>query len=261
MNASKEFAFPSSIHETLAYYVYAYIDTSNQKYVYIGKGKDNRCFSHVKAALDTNEMSEKNARILELYESKLLRIDIIAYGLQEEVAERVEASLIDVLGLHTLENVNRGKGTKAYGRKSVDEIVAELCPDEIPNLSYFKDDVILVRLSNDYFSGMPAEELYERTRGVWKASREKAEKAKFALSISRGVVREVYEVAGWFQGGSTAYWTRESSLDDEKWQEKIEFVGRVADDEVRSKYIWKSVSNLYSNGERNPIKYAGPSFD
>ena len=254
--------FPASIHEKLGYYVYAYVNTrdAGEEYVYIGKGKGDRCFSHVKAALENPEESVKQSKIYDLYHNGNLRIDIVAFGVDEDVAMKIEASIIDILGVHNLENVNRGHGSREYGRKTTQEVIAELCPDEIQDKSYFTEDVILIRLRKEYFSGISSQELYDWTRGVWKASMRSVEKTKYALAISGGIVREVYEIAGWFKGGSTAYFSRESFPEDESWQERVEFVGRVADDTIRNKYIWKDISKLYSNGEQNPIKYVGPSF-
>ena len=261
MNPKMRTMFPRSIHDELGYYVYAYIDVSDsgEKYVYVGKGKADRCFSHLREAKRGD--SEKDRTIFRLYKNDELRIDIIAHGLEEDAAEKVEASLIDVLRLHGIKNKKRGKGAAEYGRKSVDEIVAELQRDEISDLSYFKDNVVLIRLSDDYYSGMPDEELYERARGVWRASMENAGKASYALAVSGGIVREVYLIAGWFQGGSTAYWTRNSDPHDKEWKERIEFVGRIADEASRKRYHLKDVSSLYKDGEQNPIKYAGPEFN
>ncbi len=44
-------SFPSEIHEKLKVYVYIYVDTSGEEedIIYVGKGKGNRCFAHLKS--------------------------------------------------------------------------------------------------------------------------------------------------------------------------------------------------------------------
>ena len=58
---------PQEIHKNLGHYIYVYVDTSFEKeqIFYVGKGKDNRCFSHLTSTAE----NEKNLRIEELKES------------------------------------------------------------------------------------------------------------------------------------------------------------------------------------------------
>jgi len=44
------------------------------------------------------------------------------------------------------------------------------------------------------------------------------------------------------------------TCDPARTANRIAFVGRVADDGIRSKYVGKSVANLYEYGEANPVK-------
>ena len=41
----------------------------------------------------------------------------------------------------------------------------------------------------------------------------------------------------------------------EELKSRYEFVGRIAPDDVRKNYKDKSVSNIFSKGEQNPIRY------
>jgi len=66
-------------------------------------------------------------------------------------------------------------------------------------------------------------------------------------------VREIYEVSGWFEAGQTAYFTRPfESVDD---PQRIEFVGRIAPDAMRKRYLFKSVREYFVPGNSNPIQY------
>lgn len=247
--------FPKCIHEALGHYVYVYVNKDNGEILYVGKGQGNRCFEHLNAA----DGKDKTETFNELYAKDILRIDILAYNLDEVTALKVEAATIDLTGLENLYNEKRGKDSREYGRITTDDLIAKLDATEILS-SEIKDDCILIRINHSYRSGMPPLELYEATRGVWKASLEKCEKVKFAMSVYQGVIREVYDVKAWFPGGSTMYSTRESFPHDDDWNSRVEFVGRVADDDIRKKYIHKNIVKIWSNGAQNPIRYIGPSF-
>ena len=246
--------FPSAIFNSLKHYVYVYVSISGgvDKIIYVGQGSCNRCFAHLKP--DTN--SDKYNTINSAIKNGKLRIDILVYGVDEATALKVEAAIIDLVGLKNLKNKKRGNEAREYGRITTDDLIAKLQPDKIKNAEEFTERRILIR-NNNYYSGITDLELYEGTRGVWRASMEKCKKAKYALSVHSGVVREVYLIADWHQGGSTFYSTR---TPNQKWKERVEFVGRIADDKIRNKYLHKDVSELWKFGAQNPITYFGPVF-
>jgi hypothetical protein len=51
----------------------------------------------------------------------------------------------------------------------------------------------------------------------------------------------VYEINDWYE-----------SLE---YPSRIEFNWKVASDNIREKYIYKSISNYFTQGSQNPIKY------
>ena len=191
-----------------------------------------------------------------------IRIDILAYGMKDETtALKVEAAAIDLIRLKNLSNTRRGHEAGHYGRITTTDLIGKLFPNAQLNTQSFTDNCILIRINKLYYSGIPPIELYEKTRGVWRASLSNCEKTKYALAVCQGIVREVYLVAGWFKGGSTMYSTRESYPNKKTWTERMEFVGRIADEDIRNKYIHQDVSQLWSNGAQYPITYFGPSFN
>ncbi len=246
--------FPKCIHEALGHYVYVYVNKDNGETLYVGKGQGDRCFDHLNAA----DGKDKSREFNELYENDILRIDILAYNLDEETALIVEAAAIDLTGLDSLWNEKRGKDSREYGRTTTDDLVAKLDATEISS-SEFKDDCILIRINKRYFAGMSPLELYEATRGVWKVGLKNRDKVKYALAIYQGVIREVYAVMGWFPEGSTMYSTRPMPQDEENGT-RVEFVGLVAGDDIRKKYMHKNIEKIWPNGAQNPIRYIGPSF-
>lgn len=81
--------FSAKVTEQLKFYVYLYIDPRTEKVFYIGKGRGNRVFSHLR----TQDDSEKTRIISELRDLKLQpRIELLKYGLTEQEAFLVEAT-------------------------------------------------------------------------------------------------------------------------------------------------------------------------
>lgn len=114
-----------------------------------------------------------------------------------------------------------------------------------------REPVMLINISRLFRYGMSEYELYEATRIAWKVG-PKREKAKYAFSIYKSVVREVYEIQSWLPGNSTLRCFRVTVEDhDERW----EFVGKIAPDSIRKRYVGKSISNYQKPGAQNPIKY------
>lgn len=249
--------FPASLHELLGYYVYVYVEVDEAGYgdpIYVGKGRGNRCFDHLKSGLE-----KKSIEIDNLVKSGVLRIDILAYGLDESTALKVEAAAIDLIGKDNLLNSRRGDDSLKYGRITTDDLIAKLAPVEIIDGADFKEECLLIRINATYYSGMPDLELYENTRGFWSAKLDRCQNVKYAMPVYEGVIREVYECAAWLDAPSTHYSTREINRDDPWYQGRIEFVGKIADENIRKKYIRKDVSKLFPWGAANPLKYVGPS--
>lgn len=237
-------SFPPNVRKKIKFYVYLYLDPRNNEVFYIGKGKANRCFSHLKS----NAESDKVERILELSQLGLEpKIELLKYGLTESEALLVEQTAIDLLDIRTLTNLARGHGSKHESRASVEQVVSMLDAKAVT----IQEQVILINISRLFRYGMSAFELYEATRIAWKVG-PKRERAKYAFSVYKTVVREVYEIQAWLPGNSTLRCYRKTyEADDERW----EFVGRLADESIRKKYIGKSILQYQKPGSQNPIKY------
>jgi hypothetical protein len=112
------------------------------------------------------------------------------------------------------------------------------------------EDALFIKISKRYKENMTEEELYEATRGVWVAKKERLKNIKFAFALFKNRIVEVYNVEDWFDAGTTEYKTR--TIMNKK--NRYEFTGKVAT-EIRDFFIGKSVSRYYKRGEANPIKY------
>jgi len=252
--------FSQKTIEALKYYVYVYSDPDTHQPFYIGKGKGNRVFSHLKEISE----SKKVQKINEIYEEKKEPIiEILAHGLDEETAIKVEAAAIDLIGIDNLTNIQRGHEADRYGIIEVNTLEAKYRQEELEE-SDITDNVMMININQLYRYDMTPFDLYESTRGYWRVNRGKARKVDYVLAVYKGIVVEVYQVADWYDAMTTLMASRtdeaainndaESNEEDTELK-RSEFVGRIAPEAVRKKYIYKSVEGFYGNGQRNPIRY------
>lgn len=261
----KKFSFNTA---ELGNYVYVYSDPDDHKPFYIGRGKGNRVFNHLTYdATKKNKDPKENKKIEKLEELRKKKkdpiIEILIHGLDLETAKAVETAAIDLIGVNNLTNQKRGDKAEEYGIMDVTSLNAKYQRDILEEED-ITDNVMMININKLYSSNMTPFELYEATRGYWRVGKINSDKVKIVLSVYGGMVLEVYEVAGWYDELSTMMDSRASETallyeedygEEEMEFDRREFVGRIALDEVRNKYIYKSVANFYSNGKRNPIRY------
>ena len=230
----------------LKFYVYVYceIDEENRRVpIYIGKGKSDRCLSHLRN-LD-NENNQKDKRISDLKATNRLGIDIIAYGLDNNTAIAVETACIDLMGVDNLENLQRGQGDNVK-RIPINELTRIVMEKTVAVSRKHKGVAILI--NRDYMPTFGDLELLEITRGIWKKGMVTiAGDSKYAYATHKGVVKEVYEIHSWVPAGTQEYFTRE--LEHIKgWQDRWEFVGRKAPDDIRKRYVGNIIEKKRSRG-------------
>lgn len=245
--------FDQSEIEKLGYYVYVYNDPRNNSPFYVGKGQGNRAFAHL---VDKSE-SLKTKRIEEIHAAHLTpKIEILAFGLDETTALKVEAAAIDLIGFENLTNAQIGHHARQYGRRSIDTVHAELSATKVEK---FDDDMVLIKINKTYrdASKASAMALYDATRGTWPVAKASVDKTKYAAAVFGGVIREVYQVAAWLPAESTLYLDPNRNFEP---SDRLEFVGKIAEEKVRQKYRWRSVAHLYKPGAAFPIMYVGPAF-
>jgi hypothetical protein len=246
MTDSPPLRIPPDVAEKLGWYVYLYVDPRDGSIFYVGKGKGQRALAH----LSDDAESRKVRTIAALRAAGMApRLEVLAHALpDEETAFRVEAAVIDALGLERLTNEVRGWRSVQTGRLPIDALVAYYAAEPVEIV----DPSLLVRINRLFRHGMPAEELYEVTRGVWKLG-VRRESARYAMAVFEGVVREVYVIEAWHPAGSTPYRFRELTDRKGRW----EFTGQVAPEAIRSRYFGKSVAAYFRKGLQSPVVYAG----
>jgi len=250
--------FSNSEIKALGFYVYVYSNPKDNKIFYVGKGKGNRVFSH----LSEDSEHEKVNFIQNLKQQGLEpKIEILTHGIQDsETALKVESSIIDLIGINNLTNKQKGFKSAVFGRMSVEQVKSTYSKQKV-NIT---EPSIIIRINKAFRYSMTPMELYDYTRGHWVINPDNAKSAKYAFSVYEGIIQEVYEIASWFKAGTT-YSVRENTAHTDKWRKpdvsdpivnkRYEFVGNLAPQEVREKYILKSVEHLFNKGNSNPIMY------
>jgi hypothetical protein len=237
---------PDVMHK-LGHYVYAYIDPRNESVFYIGKGAGDRGTDHLFATGET----EKIARIKSIRESGMEpRIDIIAHGLRDnDEAIRVEAALIELVGVKNLTNKIGGLRSVEFPRRPLKDFIIEMAPQQADII----DPSLLIRINKFFRYGMSEKELYEATRGIWVIGKRR-EKAEYAMAVYAGVIRQVYKIESWHSAGSTPYSTRNDIMNRTKsGGTRWEFVGQVAPKSVHERYYGRSVAHLFKPGQQSPV--------
>jgi uncharacterized protein len=236
---------PRRVAETLKFYVYLYIDPRDGVVFYVGKGTGARALAHLKGLGET----EKVERIAELRQlGKEPEIEILRYGLTENEAFLIECTAIELLGLDRLTNRVKGHHAAEKGRGRLEDIVRELDAREVR----IRHPMLLINISRLYTYGMSRLELYDATRSAWRIG-ERRHVAEYAAAVYAGIIREVYRIAAWVPGGTTmnALGDRRDGVDPTR----LEFVGDVADETIRRRYVGRSVREHLPPGMQNPIRY------
>jgi hypothetical protein len=115
-------SFSPEVIEKLKTYVYRLIDPRNGETFYVGKGKGNRVFAHIRAEIDTDDPNDKLKRIHEIRAAGFDVAHVIhRHGLDDKTAFEVEAALIDAYP--GLTNAVNGSGSNEFGAMHAQGIV------------------------------------------------------------------------------------------------------------------------------------------
>jgi hypothetical protein len=235
------------VGKRLGYYIYLYVDPLTNEPFYVGKGQGDRAMVHLR---DSSE-SDKVARIKAIRASgREPRIDILVHDLaSEEAALRIETAVIDAIGSDRLTNAVRGWETGKVARMPLQELVALYGAPPVTVVH----PALLIRINRLYRYGIGEVELYEATRGTWKLG-SKRTRARYAFSVFHGVVRAVFEIESWHPARTTVYHRRvfqNPNPDPGRW----EFLGKAAEESIRTHYVGRSVKHYFKQGLQSPVVY------
>lgn len=241
-----------TVAERLGHYVYIYVDPRDESIFYVGKGRNGRALAHLRPG-EAGEETGVKRRIRAIEgDGEEPCVEVLAHGLRdEETALRVEAAAIDLIGIDRLANSVRGHRVK-QGRMPLEEAVGRYARRK----AEITEPAILIRINTLYRPGMGHLELYDVTRSAWKVAEKRRNQVEYAFAVFDGVVREVYQVEAWLPAGSTFNhrWNGERT-DRHEREGRWEFVGTLAPEEIRRKYVNRYVGHLMAQGAQNPIMY------
>jgi len=234
-------SFPPEVCEQLRVYVYRLIDPRNGETFYVGKGKGNRVFAHIKANLDSDEPGDKLKRIREIRNAGFEVAHVIhRHNLDNKTAFEVEAALIDAYP--GLTNEVAGTGSNDFGAMHAQEIIEQYQAET----AVFDDPVILINVNRS----ASETSLYEATQYAWKISPKKARRAKYVIAVSQGIIQAVFIATDWLPAEQKHFPGRESIPG------RFGFIGNEAPKEIQKKYLRKRLPEKYrKRGASNPIKY------
>ncbi len=215
--------------DQLGQYVYALKDSRDGNIFYVGKGKNNRLFSHFNEAetylkSKRGMNSDKINKIIEIWHSgKSVDWAIIAHNLGNEV-DCVEAAVIDALRVspnRKLLNTNRGKHSSYLNKLDVECLSAKpINPGQAITVFVFP-------IHNELEKG---KSLYDATRGDWRVGSvyRNIENA-YAVGLTNKVSVSSYRIDSW-----------QKSRDG-----KFYFDGR--EDKISKSLLLKNWNNIISN--------------
>ena len=112
----------------MSFYVYLHRKKTTNEIFYVGKGKGNRVFDHLK---DKKEC-EKVTYLNELLEKGLQpKIEILIHGIEDDSVLRIESAIIDLLGIKNLTNKQVGFKSAEFGRMTVKQIISAYSKQKI----------------------------------------------------------------------------------------------------------------------------------
>ena len=181
----------------------------------------------------------KNKTIREITDAGLEVIVIVhRYGLSENEAFLVESVLIDAYCLQS-NLTNKVKGLNSSEAVNAITLQRDLSTDEFEEIDSIKYMIIKVK---DYYLNQ-AGNRYDCTRSAWRLNVNKAKKYEYVLSVTNGIVYEVYKVNEWHE-----------CTDREG---RCEFTGEIAQDNVRDLFIHKRVPSRFTKrGLASPVLYS-----
>ncbi|MFV9503381.1 MAG: LEM-3-like GIY-YIG domain-containing protein [Oscillochloridaceae bacterium umkhey_bin13] len=237
-------AFPPEIITKLNFYVYRLIDPRNGETFYVGKGQGNRVFSHARAEITGDAISDKLKRIHEIRLAGFEVSHVIhRHGMDAKTALEVEAALIDAYP--GLTNLVVGVGGNDYGVMHAHEIIQRYTAAE----AVFQHRALLISV-NRTATDMS---LYNATRYAWKLNPHRAKRAEIILATMQGLIVGAFVANEWLPATAANFPDR---ADGEGAPDRFGFNGGEAPDKIKQLYLGKRVPAAYQKrGAANPIKY------
>lgn len=241
--------FDEKTSQILKYYVYLLVDPETDEPFYVGKGKENRVFAHINQDIKEETENLKYQEIQRIGSDNVKHI-IVRHGLSESAAFAVEASLIDTFRYIPLfnkfvkGNIQGGINSIEKGLMTSNEIISIYNAESLKSID---DNCLIININKNYKRGAGVDAIYNATKQTWKMAKWRPQRYSYVLSEYRGLIREVFKVNEWY--------TKERPDKHGYIYLGYGFNGEVAESEIRSKYINKTIQGIKPQGYGHPTIY------
>jgi len=248
--------FSPWVSSRLGSYVYLLVDPRTGRPFYVGRGRNDRCFRHVRAARHPGAPGGSGTdrfpaldRIREIESSdRAVRIDILRHGLTPDEARLVEAAAHEALGLP-------GEPPLGPQRRSAAE-VGELLAKRAKIKR--RHQLVLLRVG-----GTGADASDRQVRRGWRIGHrwtdpESPRSPRWAAIVAGDLVVAVYRIERWEPVASGPAEGGEATA---RPPDRFSFVGSP-DPDLEGRYVGKRVTAYLAAGSRNPVTYVwcGPHW-
>jgi hypothetical protein len=255
--------FAPGVSARLKNYVYLLVDPRTGRAFYAGRGRNDRCFRHVRAARAGSDpgpdavtgevpkypMLEKIREV----ESggRPVRIDILRHGLSAEEALLVEAAAHDALGLAGVPQL----GSQRHSTEEVSSLLAKRAKFKRSH------QVVLLRVGARGTDGS-----YESARHGWRIGKrwidtDSPRSPQWAVIVVGELVTGVHRIDRWEPAPIRGRSRHAASASVARSTYRYSFAG-PADPEMEERYVGKSVAAYLGGGVPSPVTYVwcGPHW-
>ena len=237
--------FSKEVRKRLKYYAYRLVDPRDGETFYVGKGKDNRVFSHANAEArrKSEDVSDPKLKRIREIRSVGFEVDHIIHrhGLNNENALEVEAVLIDAYP--DALNKYGGRHSYEYGTMHAKQVIRQYQAAK----TVFKHNVLMFTI-NHTASGA---DIYKAVRFAWKLDIKRAKKAEYVLAMQNGLVVGVFVPKKWLEATKSNFPDRGDSPG--RWG----FKGKKAPEDIWNFYIdTRLPDSMRRKGAANPVRYS-----
>ncbi|MGH8242919.1 MAG: LEM-3-like GIY-YIG domain-containing protein [Steroidobacteraceae bacterium] len=237
--------FTTEVADRLKCYVYRLIDPRNGETFYVGRGKGNRIFQHVKGELgaEADDLSHKLRRIREIRVSGFEVGHLIhRHGIDEATAREVEAALIDAYP--EAHNEVIGAGSDERGVMHAQQIIERYEALE----AEFRHKILMINVNR---SILDKPNVYESVRYAWKLDPSKARKADVVLAVQQGLIIGAFVATRWLRATPDNFPGTVAARPG-RWG----FIGHESPPEIAKLYLRRRVpDDLRRPGAANPLRY------
>ena len=127
-----------------------------------------------------------------------------------------------------------------------------------------KHHIMVIKINQRYEENISPDDLYNSVRGIWKASKNRAERVDYAFGVYQSVIVAVYKPTEWYVCREAQdRLPRKDIVLSAKNENRIFFEDKSYEqglplDENQQFYIGKSINMLMNKNSQNPITYLDP---